>query len=306
MKLAIFNSLPFHFEMFGYIIHFCKTKGYSLTIYSPSEKSGWREFYTQMFPDLVWRSTDLYFLEKPLYTYTILTTDDDHGILESIIKNIKVLCIDHYYKNRRPSIDISHHIATRPFSMNYRPWALPCYPIIGSSEKKALISKPSEFLDVVILGGSNDYSVEQICRLKSDSKIRLHVIARNVNRALLASLEKDFTLCIYQSISTQEMITILKGSKYVMADVTTNKDHITGLSMSGSIPLAFSTLNSLILSKENNKLYEFQTAVTFDLDSKDPIIIKNEIDEGELNMIQDERKSLVESFHSLLMPILIN
>jgi hypothetical protein len=306
MKLAIFNSLPFHFEMFGYIIYFCKIKGYSLTIYSPSERSGWREFYTQMFPGLVWRSSELYFLEKPLYTYTILTTDDDPGIPESIIRNNKILCIDHYYKNRRPSIDMSRHIATRPFSMNYRPWALPCYPMIGSLEKNALISKPCDFLDVVILGGSNDYSVEQICRLKSDSKIRLHVIARNVNRALLASLEKNFTLCIYQSISTEEMMKILKESKYVMADVTTKTDHITGVIMSGSVPLAFSTLNTLILSRYNNNLYEFETAVTFDLDSKDPIFIKNEIDEGELNMIQDERKRLIESFHSLLMPILIN
>jgi hypothetical protein len=173
-------------------------------------------------------------------------------------------------------------------------------------EKKALILKPSEYLDVVILGGTNDYTVEQICRLKSDSKIRLHIISRNVNRALLSSLENEFILCIYQNISTQEMIKILKESKYIMSDVTTKTDHINGLIMSGAVPLAFSTLNRLILSGENNKLYKFHTAITFDLDSNDPIFIKKNYEENTIESIDQERHGLIESFHSLLMTTLIN
>jgi len=42
MKVAIFNSFPFHYETFGYILHFVKQNNYQLTIYTnQSDPLGW-------------------------------------------------------------------------------------------------------------------------------------------------------------------------------------------------------------------------------------------------------------------------
>ena len=49
-KIAIFNSFPFHYEMFGYIIYYCYLNRYSLTIYTEHVNvMGWFVFYNKLF-----------------------------------------------------------------------------------------------------------------------------------------------------------------------------------------------------------------------------------------------------------------
>ena len=37
MHIAAFNCFPFHYEMFGYIIHYCKENNMDLTIFTNFE-----------------------------------------------------------------------------------------------------------------------------------------------------------------------------------------------------------------------------------------------------------------------------
>ena len=295
MKLAIYNGLPFHFEMFGYILHMCKVKGYDLTIYSHSDPYGWKEFYRTLFPVVDWRPVQTFMAECKQYAYILLTTDDDRSFP---YKGNNVICIDHNYMLRTPDIPLKFHIATRPFSSNYRKWGLPCYPIVRSVQEKIAYCKArTDGIHVVIVGGCNDYDIRRLQRLSSSAPITLHFISRRIDAERVAPLKRTYTVCIHENISTNEMISILKYSKYVICDVTTFVDHTTGLSMAGCIPLAFSTLNTLLISDTNNAVYMFTSSTRFSLDSADPIHVTDILDETEINMIYDERKRLMSMFH---------
>jgi hypothetical protein len=184
--------------------------------------------------------------------------------------------------------------------MNYRKWGLPCYPIIETVSEKLQIYTDLEKEDcihIAIIGGRNDYELTQIHRLSSSSKICLHILSRTIRADLLESLNSKYKLYIHENVSTKEMLDILKISKYLICDITTNVDHINGKSMSGGIPLAFSNLNTLLLSSKNNKLYKFKSAQTFDLDSNEPIELTSMVDTAHIQEIYQERNALIQEFH---------
>jgi len=74
--------------------------------------------------------------------------------------------------------------------------------------------------------------------------------------------------------------------------------------MSGSIPLAFSNLCTLIISSQNNNLYNFKSVYTFDLDSYEKICIDNIIKEEDIQRIYEERNILINSFHNYMSEII--
>jgi len=306
MKFAIFNGLSFHYEMYGYILNFCKKFNYQITIYSNINTHYWKEFYEELFLNIEWKELSLFSSECKLYDYIFLTTDDDRNIIP-YINNIKnIISIDHYF-NIRNTINLFYHIATRPFIKNYRKWALPCYPIIESVIDKVNIISNNDTIHIAIVGGNNDYDINRINRISSLSKINLHLISRRINSKLLLGLDKKFIINIYENILTSEMINIVKICKYIMCDMTTNIDHINGLSMSGSIPLAFSNLSRLLISSKNNSLYNFNSVLTFDIDSEDLINIDNNEDYQLITQkVFDERNILIDNFHNIMNEIVIN
>jgi mannosyltransferase OCH1-like enzyme len=109
---------------------------------------------------------------------------------------------------------------------------------------------------------------------------------------------------LHPFLDANEMINLLKKCDYVLTDVTSNTDHINGISMSGNIPLAFSTLTPLIISKTNNLLYKFKNVIEFDLNSDDKIIIeKGKID---VNLLVKERDELIKMFDNNISKVLNN
>lgn len=306
MKIAIFNGFPFHFEMFGYIIHFCKKTNDDLIIYTPPPSHGWKEFYNTMYPKLQWKQPSEITSDCSTLDCIILTTDDDFSFPDALTSIKKVICIDHSSMVRRQNVDMKYHLGTRPFSINYRKWALPCYPIITTiSEKRDALIKRGDYVNIAIIGGGGDhYTIEHINRLSSTSMIQLHFISRTVDPNIVLSLDNKFKVFIHENTSTDKMMQILKESKYVLCDITRKLVNITGNSMSGSVPLAFSNLNKLILSKDNNTLYKFKTAQTFDLNSSDPIEVTSSISLMELQNIINERNTLIKDFHNHMNKLL--
>jgi hypothetical protein len=300
MKIAIFNGLPFHFEMFGYILHFCNVHGHTLTIYTQDDTHKWLEFYMTLFPTFQWKSCSRFISEYTAYDFILVTTDDDRMFPLHTATN--VICIDHRFNVRRPSIDPFFHIATRPFATNYRKWALPCYPIVQTvKDKIALMQRDS--VHVIVLG-FNEYNISRINRLTSKHKITLHFISRQVNKASLTSLKSKFHVIIYENISTSNMIDIINKSKYVICDVHKNEDHTNGISMSGCIPMAFSTLSTLIISDTNNSLFKFTSVKTFALHSDTPIVLTDTIDETAITAVYNEREVLMSMFRDHMHEIM--
>jgi hypothetical protein len=233
---------------------------------------------------------------KKGYDFIIITTDDDRAFPLSNANNI--LCIDHRCNVRRPSVDPFYHIATRPFTENLRKWALPCYPIVQTVQDKIEYLKSNRDGVHIVVLGSMDYHSTRINRLTSQSKITLHFVSRQVGKDKLALLRKNFHVRVHENIPTHTMMELLYTSQYMICDVHTNDDHTNGISMSGSIPLAFSTLNTLIISDTNNAFFKFTSSKVFSLNTSETINVSESVDEATLTNIYNERERLISMFHA--------
>lgn len=316
-KIAIYNSYPFHYEIFGYIMFYCFINKYTLDIFTENQYNiGWFFFYKNLFnqyakqnfffhcyeefeDDLVRNNFDLIFL----------TTDDDLTFKYEWM-NRKVICVNHYYKCRR--IDYFHCLALRPFCENKIKWALPCIPIIDSSFKMTMVDYYKDTINVAIIGGGNfdpnSHNKTIINRLSvndHNKKIVLHIISRLLT-CDLTSINKNIEVRKYTYLETEQMIQILMNCHYLLTDVNNvMMIHTKGHSMSGSIPLSFSCLNQLIISKQNNKYYNFMSALEFDLDTNDDIVLKD-IDKNTIETINYERNLLIDIFRNHVNEIIKN
>ena len=292
-KIAIYNGFSFHYEMFGYIIHYCKTNNYNLTIYS-DDNLGYKDYYKTLYSINEYRPVSLFHSERQNYDFIFLMTDDDWSYKTDTKKTI---CIDHYYKIRNHVFE--NRIATRPFSNEYyRKWALPIYPIKNSVDKNdASETNMSEInineINIVLLSDDSTYNMNVLKRLKSNNKIILHAISRTMTIERFKDMN-DIEIQIYRNIDTTQLIHILSNASYVITDISESKRYATDI-ISGSIPLAFSTLTPLIISKETNSYYKFKNVIEFDKNSMDPIVL-NTINIDEL---KKERDELIQNNHNL-------
>ena len=314
MKICIYNSLKFHYEMFGYIISFCNKYNYLCVIYTPTINNyGWIDFYKNNFSSFELKDELLFYNEYNNYDYIFITTDDDKFKYDIKI-NKKFIFINHLNKYRRSINDInnSNFLGIRPFN-NYflqSNWALPIVNLkkITPDYKLSLIQN-NKNINITIIGGdgnspTNLYNVKLFNRLKcSDNETLIfNFISRKINK----SYTKDFinkNINFYESISAIEIINILLYSDYIFVDNTNNMDHINGISMSGSIPLSFATLTPLIISNINNKFYNFKNVIEFNYYSDSDIILSKN-NHVIFNKIYEEKQILCNMFETYIFDIM--
>jgi len=347
-NIAIFSSLNYHYEMFGSIINFCAVNNYTLTIFTDNlnHDNYWLNYYKDvLFPTFKFECKHYNFFqqEKYLFDLIFLTDDADKLFFEyfdsNYLKN-KTICITHakkyLYKVVPP--DTYKTIFVRPYETeSNNDWFLPCYSI-ENSENRNLINNEllsNDFINIAIIGlcGEYDkhnkliyynYNINFINRLKTDKKIRLHVIAKNVTSFQFYGLKSPTELHTYENITTEHMFNLLKQCSFIMTDVNCLTDstheinrlcninkHMIGKNvgpsapedyhfkyekrtMSGAIPLAFSLSIPLIISKQTNQYYKFQNVIEFDKTTDEPIIL-NEIDP---KLIENERNELMSKFNN--------
>jgi len=309
-NIAIYNSFPCHYEMFGYIIFYCVIKKYTLEIFTENFLDiGWFTFYKKIFTNynIIYRSCNEFENNEKRTSFDLifLTTDDDPKFKYEWM-NKKVVCINHYYKCRR--IDNYHSIGVRPFVKNKIKWALPCFPLFDKPNKQF----DPEVINVCIIGGgnldNNLYNINVINRLKSNKKIMIHVITRFATQKMVDILSKkneNIQIRLYQRFDTENMFSLLRCVNYIFIDVTINQDHNIGYSMSGSTPIAFSSLSRLIISSDNNKMYNFSSALEFDFNTNEDITL-DDIKEETLDLIIKERNELIQIFHNNVDEIIYN
>jgi len=304
MRFALINGLNGHYEMFGYFIEYCWKHGHSLDIYTcEADSSDWFDVYTHLyhtFNDLhffIITETDegiqnlkRFFKTLDMYDLVISTTDDDYCFINKQWSQShlnKLICVDHFVDPRQPLIPPERHIATRPFRTNYRKWALPCFSILSVAEKQLALS---DTIHVAIIGAKtiNSSVLERITCAKP---LTIHYITRNPE-PVTSLKHKDIRT--YAHIKTSEMMAIVSSCLYVITDAQNMKNHENGFSMSGAIPLAFSTLCRLVISLHNNTLYQFKTAIEFDLSGDEPIILPDTLGYSMLDDIAKERARLMD------------
>jgi len=306
-NIAIFNSFHCHYEMFGYIIYYCFINKYKLTIYTQENYDmKWFSFYKNLFSRFNYHFNIIHYtkfeegIQHNNYDLIFLTTDDDRNFNSKWVSN-KVICINHYFKHRR--FDCKHYIGTRPFRDSSLEWAIPCFPVVDYSEKRC---NHDTCMHVAMIGTGysyNPYNINVINRLASNKKIILHIITRKIS-CDISEIDSRIEVCKHESINTDEMFSILLSCSYILTDIHFKlTDHQEGYSMSGSIPLAFSTLTKLIISKKNNSFYNFKNVIEFEINSDEKIQLPD-ITEQVLKSQMEERGYLIYMFHTQLNKIM--
>lgn len=286
LNICIFNSLPFHFEMFGYLIDYCKQKNYNLDIYTTdSNNCGFIKFYFHFFQFKNFFDMQTYNSNNK-YDKIILTTDDDyrfHALGYNIERPLSKygICIDHIDYNR--NLTFNNHIGTR-FFINYpkQDWALPVYRISDLQNKK------DNHLNVIVCIGKGNI-FRNIERFKDYDKYNFIIIGRDFLESF--DYSKYTNIKLYPKLDTNAMIEILKLASYIFINDEINKIHIES-SMSGSIPLALSCLCNLIMPKAMNNIYKFKSPITFEENEKIEITKPNFdlVNEDLNNMIEHRNK----------------
>ena len=286
MKIASFNGFPFHYEMFGYLIDYCKSQNIELDIYTVTNNNmNWIKFYLLNYGKYFKIKHINNFEINNNYDKIILLTDDDFSFKEEWIKNLrnKLLCIDHDKNNRRESIIT--HIGTRFFpSKPDLDWILPVYKIIDVDNKKN-ISKNN-----IVVIGSNTHVIN-FNIFENFEKYTFTLIDRYLN---IDKYKKYNNILCYSSTSTIDMIDILKKSDYVYISENNQKDYI-GSCLTSSIPLALNCLCTLIIPKNVNKYYNIKSAIDYDdkIILTDPDYIKVDKD---LNILIDHRNNIFNKY----------
>jgi hypothetical protein len=129
----------------------------------------------------------------------------------------------------------------------------------------------------------------------------LNAVSRNISHSKFNNINKLIDLRIYKNIDTDNLMNILYQSSYILTDITSSKDY-TNTTMSGAIPLSFTTLTPLIISKHTNMYYNLKNVIEYDKNSSDPIILQP------INIIslENERAELLEKNNNLFNSILRN
>lgn len=280
MKLAIFNSFYFHFEMYGYIIDYCIKNNIKLDIFTHiDEDLGWIQFYKNTFDSDLINYINIEkkkFDIKNDYDKIILTTDDDKNIPDNII-NEKFICIDHFEELRRPGVGI--HISTRFFEKRPKiDWALPVYQLIDIKEKQK-ISQPN----VVCIGRFCPKNMKLFEKqFEGFNETNFFFIDRYIEEYKhLYNKYKNITYL--NKMKTTDMIDLLKKSDYILI-TNENEDHINK-SISAAIPLGLNCLCRIIMPTKMNEYYKFKSVLTYDSEIK--------LEKPDFELIEEDLEGLI-------------
>ena len=126
----------------------------------------------------------------------------------------------------------------------------------------------------------------------------MNIFVRKLCKTNISEVDTSkFNINFVEDIDTREMIKILKQSSYILINYNNNEDHNNGISCSGSLQLALSTLCKPIIVDTSNKYLQIENALEFDNESDEQINIDDEID---FKAMEQERNKYVEKFEILM------
>jgi hypothetical protein len=296
-KLGIFNSFPFHYEMFGFILNYAQNNNYEVDIFTNKNNAlGWFEFYREKFNNFNINDISKFNGDTSEYATFFLTTDDDTMFKSEWIRD-NVVCVNHYYRIR--TSNFKHYLNIANFKDSTLEYVYPCYPLINYRDKIQNIT------NVCIIGGGNihhNHNINVINRLQSNGRIKLNIFVRKECKTDISELEMNkFDINFIEDISTSKMIQILNQSSYVLVNYNNNEDHNNGISCSGSLQLALSTLCKPIIVNTANKYLQIKNALEYDIKSNEPIFIHKEIN---FQLLEQERNNYVDKFDKYIGNIL--
>lgn len=288
-NIIAYNGLPFHYEMFGYVIDYCKARNARLTIYSESKnENGWFDLYKTMFSDYPVTIKNYRDFEPSVCDNSnalFLLTDEDYTFKNewfTIIK-IPIITIDHLDSLRRSNSPFN--IGTRPFpARQYLPYVIPTFNLKDANDKKRMISKHKNF---VIIGGQDNSTDMKILKIiiNSNPEAQVHVIGRKIDKRISSFPN----VIVHQNCDATTMYELCYKSQYILLCKSLDSQYYKKI-MSGSIPIAFNTGCMLVIPEEFNTLYNFSSALTYNQSDKN-IVLPLDVD---IDKVYAERHKLIQ------------
>lgn len=307
-SIAIFNSFSFHYEMFGFIVNYAHSRGYGCDIFTNTHNNmGWLDYYSKTFSGVKYfRPPSLIGDKIADYRIVFVTTDDDGGFDRRWAAD-NVICINHCNGIRRDYFKTYINIAKFRDSV-VKDSFITCHNAINVEEKLERIENLRAPV-VTIIGMLAKQDMMDYNRLRfidnsasCSAKIVLNFIGRRYDTSLLDGIDRSrFEVNIFFNLDASDMFEILKGTTHLMVTYLTHREH--GWNISGSLPLAFTTLCVPIISRTTNKYFGLQNAIEIDVigdGSTDPIDVSlSQIrgNSGEyLSTLSKEREKTITEF----------
>lgn len=286
-KIAIYNSLPFHYEMYGFILNYAKNSNKIVDIYSVKDVDiGWFDFYQQKFDNFFIKNITDYSPDNN-YDYIFLTTDTDRDFKPHWF-NEKVVVINHDYRIR--NMYSLNYINVAKFNNSSLDYCIPCYPLCEPVQKiqNNIISIIGGH-EIVIYNTKYNIDIINKLRFNNNNPIELHFISRTIDKNKLSSLDSRFIIYIHENISTLEMETILKNSSHILLSFCDSQNKREAHLASGSIQLAYNYLCRPIINEYTNKFLKLKYAIEYDETSNNDIVL----DEVDFNKLEEARMQYI-------------
>jgi hypothetical protein len=181
MEIAIFNSFSFHYEMYGYLLHWAtKRNNFEVTIYDRKDNKdlGYLSFYRKHFT-FHHKKIDKFIDQAWRFSIVFLTTDGDPKFNKRYITNMyrlkeTTIRIIHRPLNLLPII--SKFLALRDYCNNL--YALHCYPICSSKKQEDTVIS-------IFVGNGGQIDDDQLLTLSQQENVILYFVGRKNNNHLI-------------------------------------------------------------------------------------------------------------------------
>jgi hypothetical protein len=213
LSIAIFNGLPYHYEMFGYIIHWCQIHGYNCTIYTGNQSNhGWLAWYQKQYSFPIYKPIDQFVKNSHLHQIIFLTTADDKEFKSKWLPfyglSQKVVRIPHNSTER--AMVSKDYLNVRPIG-NDEKYAFPVHPILSSSQKSSLVDRNR--INIFISARNYVYDTRSLQILNDIPEVSLHFIGRSIAKGFRFLYNSKNV--IHEGISTEDMINLASMCQYM-------------------------------------------------------------------------------------------
>ena len=262
-KIGIFNSLPFHYEMFGFILNYAFNNNLYVDIFTSIDiNHGWIDFYRKKFNNFNIINFKQFNGNTNGYSCFFVATDDDYNFLLEW-RNKNIIALNHFYQPRY--LNFNNYLNISKYRNSSITSVYPCYPLYNYQDK-------IQNNTVCIIGGGYGFNYDIINSLYSKDKIKLYIIARSSSNIDYEYIDKNkFNVIHIENADTARMFEILKESSYVLVSNSAHIEYHIGIKTGGSLQLALSTLCKPIISSTSNKYLQLENALIFDLSLNESI-----------------------------------
>jgi len=321
-RLALYSSWSGHFEVFGAYLYmalqqqipidvYCPSKEH--TIYYPDQPLYWCGYYREHMESLFGKESVFRLLHfYPATTYpvhntyrkVVVITDNDSMFQNKWIPNPnhRIVFVNHVNyardSNRVPCIHFGPFVDRNPDW----PVIVPCYPMYSS-----IIDTTKQPRRVAVVGRDQWYDLSVIQRFPADTE--LWMLGREMvyesNKERYAPLTQ---LRWFVNKGPQEMHNLISTCTYMWVsyyqDIPGQADMICSRSITGSLPLAYSTRCIPIVSKQHQAIWKLPESrlIQYDTSTTDPIVLST----LGMKSFEEESLSYIQTMQNRMKSVLLS